>query len=198
MALVKKTALGARPSAPSSDAKPVKAMPPRKAARPARLTAGAAADRIEQATHELASGLSQAAAAAAELTQSMDQIASGAEEAAGASQESLGLIASLGASFLEARDRAGTARRQVDSVETAFLEITAQIEASVAAIELNARRQLGSVDVIAALEAAAADVGAIAQGVGDVSEQTSMLALNATIEAARAGEDGKGFAVVAD
>jgi methyl-accepting chemotaxis protein len=201
MALVKKTALGTRVSkgAPAPEV-PARPIPPRKA-RPVSRDASLATsvvDRIDQATLELGSGLNEAAAAAGELQRAMDQIASGAEEAAGASQESLGLIATLGTSFGEARDRAGLARRQVEAVETAFVEISAQIEASVAAIELNARRQLGSAEVIVLLEAAAADVGAIAQTVADVSEQTSMLALNATIEAARAGEDGKGFAVVAD
>lgn len=198
MALVKKTALGARrparAEASGTTARPVPS-PQRAVATPLATTARG---RIQQATLELASGLSEASAAAAELQAAMTQIASGAEEAAGASQESLGLIATLSATFLEARERAGHARRQADTVEAAFSDITAQIESSVLAIELNSRRQLGSVEGIAALEATAADIGAIAQGVGDVSEQTSMLALNATIEAARAGDDGKGFAVVAD
>jgi len=198
MALVKKTALGSRrPPTAGTPEVPSRPMPtPRRAVAAPLQTS--AAGRIEQATLELASGLSEASAAAVELQAAMTQIASGAEEAAGASQESLGLIETLGATFLEARERAGQSRRQADTVETAFVEISAQIEASVSAIELNAQRQLGTVEVIAALEATAADIGVIAQGVGDVSEQTSMLALNATIEAARAGDDGKGFAVVAD
>lgn len=199
MALVKKTALGSRTGTRTTEASASKPMPTRKTpARAAKGKAGTTAGRIDQATLELATGLSESAAAAAELQCSMHQIAGGAEEAAGASQESLGLITTLGASFRDARDRATASQRQIEQVEAGFIEASAQIEASVASIELNAQRQLGTVQVVEALETAAAQIGTIAQSVADVSEQTSMLALNATIEAARAGEDGKGFAVVAD
>lgn len=198
MALVKKSTLGSRakPKAEPETAPGVESAPrPRQAAAPA---GSSAIQRIEQATQELASGLMEASAASAELERTVDQISSGAEEAAGAAQESLGLISSLGANFQEARKLAEDARRGSEAIQTSFGEIGAQIDGSISAIELNAQRQLATVDLIASLEATAGMVDQLGANVAEVSDQTSLLALNATIEAARAGEVGSGFAVVAD
>jgi len=202
MALVKKSTLQTRkkPISPSTTASA--SVPAARAQNPSRgRTAGKAmtvVQRIDQATQELASGLSEASAASLELQRSMDRISSGAEEAAGAAQESLGAITALGTAFQKSRERAEASRRQAETVQIAFVEASTQIEASVAAIELNARRQLATVTIIGALEAAASNIGAIGQTVSDLSEQTSLLALNAAIEAARAGDSGSAFAVVAD
>lgn len=199
MALVKKSTLGSRPKPPADDlgAKAPVTRAPRARGRTAAQPLSAA-ERIDQATQELASGLGEASAASAELQRTMDQISSGAEEAAGAAQESLGLIATLNLNFREARTRAEESRRQADAVAASFTEIGTQIDASVAAIELSAQRQLSTVDLIATLERSAALVDEIGARVADASDQTSLLALNATIEAARAGESGAGFSVVAD
>ncbi|MEG3151241.1 methyl-accepting chemotaxis protein [Sphingomonas sp. ZT3P38] len=197
MALVKKSSLGSRPKTPAA---PTVVEPARPAPKPRRAAKASTSvsDRIDAATQELASGLAESASAAAELQRAIDQISSGAEEAAGAAQESSGLITALAAGFSAARDRAEASRRQAELVQSAFVETNAQIDGSVAAIELNARRQTGSVEVIASLELSAVSIGDIGLTVADISDQTSLLALNATIEAARAGEGGRGFAVVAD
>jgi hypothetical protein len=46
-------------------------------------------------------------------------------------------------------------------VQNAFLETNARIEGSAAAIEPNAKRQTGSVEVIVSLKASAASIGGI-------------------------------------
>jgi methyl-accepting chemotaxis protein len=50
---------------------------------------------------------------------------------------------------------------------------------------------------IEALNGQVAQIGAVADMIGEIAAKTNLLALNATIEAARAGDAGKGFAVVA-
>ncbi len=171
---------------------------PTLARRRATSRAATAVERIDQAAQELAGGLGEAASAAAELQRAMDQISSGAEEAAGAAHESVGLIAELGDRFRHARERAAQSQRQAETVQAAFLEISAQIDGSVATIELTAERQLATVELIDALETMAGRIGEVGTSVADIADQTSLLALNATIEAARAGESGAGFAVLAD
>lgn len=198
MALVKTSKLrtaGTKPATQSPQVQPVQKPKPARRRITGRETI---CERIGAATQELAGGVSEASAAATELQQALAQIASAAEEAAGASHQSLASIETMASSFLQARDRADQSRSQTLSLQTQLTEVATQIEGSVAAIEVNAERQIRSVDIIEALERHASQIGEITRVVMDLSDQTGLLALNAAIEAERAGDHGRGFAVVAD
>ena len=154
--------------------------------------------RLAAASEELASGISEAASAAEELRRAMEQIASGAEEAASASQETLSVAVNTSSLLVQARERAETAKRRTEMLQTLLAEAASQIGAWATNIMLNGERQSGSVAIMEQLRDQAASIGAVTATVGQVSDQTNLLALNAAIEAARAGDHGRGFAVVAD
>ncbi|NEI73110.1 methyl-accepting chemotaxis protein [Rhizobium lusitanum] len=205
MALVKTTQLGAKTAAANlgqdGSATPIRdtaSTSSRKSQDRSRLRQQKAAERIGAATEELASGVGEAAAAAEELRRALEQIASGAEEAAGAAQESLAATTHLWSRFSEARVEAEVARKRTEALQSSVLESAAQIDSSIATIEANAVRQIGSVAVIDKLQSQAESIGTTTVAVADISDRTNLLALNAAIEAARAGDEGRGFAVVAD
>jgi methyl-accepting chemotaxis protein len=157
-----------------------------------------AAERIGAATEQLAAGIAEAASAADQLARSLTQIATAAEEAAGSSQESQVAIQNLSRIFGQSRDRAEISRQKTDSLRTLLATVGGEVEALSTSIGNGAARQFRSVGLVEDLERQATNIGEIATGVGDISDQTNLLALNAAIEAARAGEHGRGFAVVAD
>src|SRR6478672_5577174 len=103
MPLVKKNAIGNRAGAVGKGKSPAPGKPLVKDApdgqRPAPIIKKAmsqtAAERIGAATHELASGVAEAAGAAEELRRSLNQIAAAAEEAARTSDTSLRAITLL-------------------------------------------------------------------------------------------------------
>jgi methyl-accepting chemotaxis protein len=204
MALVKTSALGSKPAGTAlkaEEATPAvdrEKIAQRRARDRSRLKQEKAAERVGAATEQLAAGITQAAAAAEELRRSLEQIAAAAEEAAGAAQQSQAAVNSLGAIFVQGRERALTSRSKTEIVQSLLTDAGLQIEALVTAVQENSIRQLRSVEVVSTLESQAANIGEITRTVGDVSDQTNLLALNAAIEAARAGDHGRGFSVVAD
>jgi methyl-accepting chemotaxis protein len=130
---------------------------------------------------------------------------------AAAAEQLSAVSAQLQSSAGDVADRAGTATRATQGVDTGVQAIAAgaeQMSVSITEIAANAgfaaqvaqkamavaRRTSGQV---ADLGVASAEIGEVVELITTIAEQTNLLALNATIEAARAGELGKGFAVVA-
>jgi len=113
----------------------------------------------------------------AEVSTGAQAVAAAAEEATANASTVASLVEQVNQALNDVADRVSTARLSAD-------------EAAQAAQETGT--------VVARLEGAASEVGAVVGLIGDIAEQTNLLALNATIEAARAGDAGKGFAVVAN
>ena len=198
MALVKTTKISASVSKAPVVAASARASLERAPRNTAPLSKDKLSERVAAATEEMAAGLAEASAAAEQLRRSMEQIASGAEEAAGGSQEQVVSISTALSNLTLARGQADASRRRTEALQLILVETSVQITASVRAIERNAERQAGSVELISELERRAKNIGEITRTVSRLSDQTNLLALNAAIEAARAGDHGRGFAVVAE
>jgi len=84
-----------------------------------------------------------------------------------------------------------------EELDTSLAQVAVQTSESAKASERAVAEARGASDSMSALSVATAQIGAVADLIRSIAEQTNLLALNATIEAARAGEAGKGFAVVA-
>ena len=157
-----------------------------------------AAERVASASSQLSAGINEAASASEELKRASDQIASGAEEASGAAQESLAAITQVGGAITRQLNSATLAQGKAEGMQVLAGRINSEVQATVGALNVAAKRQGDSVKMVGELERQAANIGDIVKAVARIADQTNLLALNAAIEAARAGQHGKGFAVVAD
>ncbi|MFN8080961.1 MAG: methyl-accepting chemotaxis protein [Kineosporiaceae bacterium] len=86
---------------------------------------------------------------------------------------------------------------QVERVRHAAGTIDERVSATEAVTRAVVDHAVRADRVVGELQASLREVGAMAQLIANVADQTKLLALNATIEAARAGEAGRGFSVVA-
>lgn len=104
---------------------------------------------------------------------------------------------SLVTSSLESERKLRSGADSAHQLAEAIREISRNLSRTNSIVEDADRKASLSAKHIGRLSSAAGKIGAVADLIRTIAEQTNLLALNATIEAARAGEAGKGFAVVA-
>ncbi len=111
--------------------------------------------------------------------------------------ETTSTIEELGASSLQAAQKANSSATGAREALTLSETGSQAVETTVQEIE-DLQGKVGAIATqIMQLSEQTDQISTISGLVADVADQTNMLALNAAVEAARAGEQGKGFAVVA-
>lgn len=133
-----------------------------------------------------------------DVSATTEQLAAGMEETAASSEEMLASTNEIEHAVGEIASRAQEGAKAASEISNRAeeLKVTARNSQKAAydirsSVDEKLRNAIGQSEAVA-------EIGALADGILQITTQTNLLALNAAIEAARAGEAGKGFAVVAD
>ena len=139
----------------------------------------------------------QLSAAANEIAATIAQHERTASQQAAAANETSATIEELSASSRQSAEQAANAAAVAERAGAATVEGDETTRQAVAAMSSLKDRIGAMAEHILLLGEQTGLIGSIATVLKDLAGQINMLALNAAVEAARAGEHGKGFAVVA-
>lgn len=160
---------------------------------------------IAGASEELSSISSQMAAGSEEIGNQINNVASATEQMSNNISTMASASEQMSVNAQTVSSTSEQLSRNMNTVASAIEEMTASINAVAnnardASKVANDATTMSSAarDTMAALGAAAREIGNVTAVIKRIAEQTNLLALNATIEAASAGDAGKGFAVVAN
>lgn len=160
-------------------------------------TVSTSAEQVVTSSEETAASVEQVSTTAAQVAASSSELARDAAIGTGSVVEVSKSLLELSSLIDIAKREAASAAANSKTTLTTALSGRETVEHTVTSMDSIRHKTLETEELMAALNAYIAKIGAITETITAIASQTKLLSLNATIEAARAGEAGRGFAVVA-